>query len=66
MIFCATSRSALYQYGLMLSASMSMPCSSMARRRSAGCVIMSTLGRFGWPVTFRFMRAMASGTAQCA
>src|SRR5215468_6175242 len=51
----------------MLSASTSMPCSSMARSRSATFVaITSTLGRFGCPVTFRPINAMASGTAQCA
>ena len=57
----ATSRSAAYQYGLMLSASTSMPCSSIARRRSAAFDIRSAGGE-----TFRPIRAIASGTAQCA
>src|SRR6266852_8438322 len=57
----ATSRSALYQYGLMLSASTSMPCSSIARIRSAGCDMSKV-----WGSTFLPIRAIASGTAQCA
>src|SRR5206468_3414441 len=57
----ATSRSALYQYGLMLSASTSMPCSSIARIRSAGCDMSNVCGS-----TLRPIRAIASGTAQCA
>jgi hypothetical protein len=38
----ATSRSAVYQNGLMLSASTSMPCSSMARNRSVGWAVIRT------------------------
>ena len=56
----ATSRSAVYQNGLMLSASTSMPCSSMARSRSVGWAMRSA-GSISSPTM-----AMASGTAQCA
>src|SRR6266446_2241471 len=44
MSWLARSRSALYQYALMLSASTSIPCSSMARIRSDACVAMSRIG----------------------
>src|SRR5438128_255730 len=47
MSWLATSRSALYQYGLMLSASTSMPCSSIARIRSDACLGMV---RGLWPL----------------
>ncbi len=61
MSFWATSRSALYQYALMLSASTSMPCSSIAFRRSVGCD-MSSVG----VGSFMPSRAIASGTLQWA
>src|SRR2546428_2153178 len=61
MIWRATSRSALYQYGLMLSASTSTPCSSIARIRSEAFDISRVSG-----ATFKFIRAIASGTLQCA
>ena len=64
-IFCATSRSSPYQLGLMLSASMSMPCSSIAWRRTR-ILQPCRSGRRAGPPSFRFMRASASGTAQCA
>src|SRR5438105_1617572 len=59
--FVATSRSASYQYGLMLSASMSMPCASIALMRSEtrDC-------RRSSASTCRPISAMASGNAQCA
>src|SRR5207248_2735804 len=68
MSWLATSRSALYQYGLMLSASTSMPCSSIARIRSDACVAMCSSGGSVEPGVDSFIpiRAMASGTAQCA
>ncbi len=50
----------------MLSASTSMPCSSITRMRSAAFDMSSTFGKFGWPFTLSPMRAMASGTWQCA
>ena len=56
----------LYQFGLMLSASMSMPCSSIASSRAASSVAMSRSGRSAGPPSFRFISANASGTAQCA
>ena len=66
MICRARSRSASYQYGLMLSASTSMPCSSIARSRVATSVAMSRSGRSVGPASFRLISASASGTAQCA
>src|SRR5467141_825380 len=68
MSWLATSRSVLYQYGLMLSASTSMPCSSIARIRSDACVAMCSSGGSVEPGVESFIpiRAIASGTAQCA
>src|SRR5439155_11545954 len=62
----ARSRSALYQLGLMLRASTSMPCSSIACNRTATCVAVSRSGRSCDPPIFRPISASASGTAQCA
>src|SRR5712691_9406630 len=59
MSFCATSRSALYQKGLMLSASTSMPWASICRMRSA---LMTRVSGF----TRNSINALASGNAQCA
>src|SRR5215468_10397326 len=61
MSCAATSRLAVYQYGLMLSASTSMPCSSMARRRSSALDMRSASVSSALP-----MSAIAAGTAQCA
>src|SRR5262249_1063389 len=57
----ATSRSAVYQYGLMLRASTSIPCWSMARMRSAVFDIRRASASSALPTS-----AMARGTAQCA
>src|SRR5262245_44622802 len=57
----ATSRSAVYQYGLMLRASTSIPCWSMARMRSAGLDMRRASVSSALPIS-----AMALGTAQCA
>src|SRR5438445_357666 len=52
----------------MLSASTSMPCSSIARSRSDTCVTMLSSGRVGGAGAPRVIptRAIASATAQCA
>ena len=50
----------------MLSASTSMPCSSIACRRTDTCVAMSRSGGSVGPPSFWFISARASGTAQCA
>ena len=62
----ARSRSALYQKGLMLSASTSMPCSSIACRRSDTCVAMSRSRPERRAAELQVHSASASGTAQCA
>src|SRR5438034_715226 len=66
MIWRARSRSAVYQFGLMLRASTSMPCSSIARSRVDTSVAMLRSGRYNGPPNFKFISASASGTAQCA
>src|SRR5262245_41242180 len=62
----ARSRSALYQFGLMLSASTSMPCSSIACRRTAICAAVSRSGRSCGPPNLSPISASDSATAQCA
>src|SRR5262249_3584988 len=59
----AMSRSARYQRGLMLSASMSMPCASISRRRRRPT---SSIPGPRWSSTRSPSRAYASGITQCA
>ena len=65
MISPARSRSVSYQFGLMLSASMSMPCSSIMASRTPTAA-MSRSSRRPGPPSFWPISASASGTAQWA
>ena len=61
----ARSRSSLYQVGLIESASISMPCSFIAPRRSSSTITCCNWPRV-WPLKVSPCRAIAAGIAQCA